>query len=260
MPTHLGKVVVLFANTRFPDGFLWTIKHSWKLCLRSYGQGSDSNTLNSSVVIIPSWLRVGVGEREKNLRNVKSCFESTCSSFVSKRADEKILLCGALNCISGNWKAMLLHHNSEKSVCCQHFIQTKWCGNIVIFLILFGVFLVSIRTLSKSAKSESSSHRLLMMCWNSASLAGLQSPLPSIMVARKAVGIGGDDDSGCLRERGRKVHESRLKIYCTFHRTYPCNRNPFGRGIHCYQYLRVKTKRWMKRRISHSYEHGEGKK
>lgn len=44
-----------------------------------------------------------------------------------------------------------------------------------------------VQTLSKSARSESSSQRLLIICWNSASFEGLQSPFPSMIVALKAV-------------------------------------------------------------------------
>lgn len=72
------------------------------------------DTLNSSVVIIPSLIRKSERERE---RYVKSCFESTCSSFMSKTNWRKNPPCGALKCVSRNWKAMLwpsaLHHNSE---------------------------------------------------------------------------------------------------------------------------------------------------
>lgn len=43
------------------------------------------------------------------------------------------------------------------------------------------------QTLSKSAKSEISSHNERIMCWYSVSLAGTQAPLPSMTHARKAI-------------------------------------------------------------------------
>lgn len=42
-------------------------------------------------------------------------------------------------------------------------------------------------TLSKSAKSDISSQRLRIICWYSDNLAGLHSPLPSMMQARTAM-------------------------------------------------------------------------
>lgn len=58
-----------------------------------------------------------------------------------------------------------------------------------------------LQTLSKSAKSESSSHKLLIMCWNSPSLAGLHSPLPSMIVALKAA----HERDNCLVKNSRFI-------------------------------------------------------
>jgi hypothetical protein len=100
-------------------------------------------------------------------------------------------------------------------VCCQHLIQTQ---NDVEKSKFFSI----LRTLSKSAKSESSSQRLRMMCWNSASLEGLQSPFPSMIVALKAA------------IKGVKVSRPTR----TLHSTYPCSRSLSDRGSHCCRYLR----------------------
>lgn len=80
-----------------------------------------------------------------------------------------------------------------------------------------------ILTLSKSAKSDNSSQRFLITFWYSASRVGLQSPLPSIIVALNAI------DKFPLTI---SMHFSFFNYF-----SYPCNRNPFDRGIHCYRYL-----------------------
>lgn len=129
-----------------------------------------------------------------------------------------------------SWASQRQRNSPRKSLLPTSHSNVKWCGRKRISQ-------RSLRTLSKSAKSESSSQRLRMMCWNSASFEGLQSPLPSIIVALKAA-IKRRKSVSLRRGREHSIEP------------YPCSRSLSGRGSHCYRYL-VKGKRESDEHIFH---------